>query len=209
MERRLFRRLVVVGFIKTLTLSVAGMIDCAIVGRFYGTSGLSAMKLAMPVFFPAFPVQFNPEYGSVRLRLPGFDEGKPGTCRHHDTKCLHTCRGDCRGRHADRRRLPFHDHDAPRGQRFRSGHLFLCHRLCRADPHRRASDPYDILGTLAMLEGADRHMRCASVVLLVADILGDLVAVRLNAGMVGIALASGFSYFCACVIVASFFSACS
>ena len=53
MDRRIFRRLVVVGFIRSLTLSIASMIDCAIVGRFFGASGLSAMKLAVPVF-PCF-----------------------------------------------------------------------------------------------------------------------------------------------------------
>ena len=35
---------------KNLTLSIARMIDCAIVGRYLGADGLSAMKLAMPVF---------------------------------------------------------------------------------------------------------------------------------------------------------------
>ena len=64
---------------------------------------------------------------------------------------------------------------------------------------------FDILGTFAMLEGADRYMQTASVVLLLSNIVGDLVVVRLKAGMAGIAAATGFSYFCAGVIVVSFF----
>ena len=51
MDKRIFFRLVMVGFIKNLTLSITGMIDCAIVGRDLGADGLSAMKLAMPIFF--------------------------------------------------------------------------------------------------------------------------------------------------------------
>ena len=50
MDRRIFRRLVAAGFIKSLTLSIAGMIDCAVVGHALGSDRLSAMKLAMPVF---------------------------------------------------------------------------------------------------------------------------------------------------------------
>lgn len=50
MYKRVFGRLVIAGFLKSLTLSVTGMIDCAIVGRYLGADGLSAMKLAMPVF---------------------------------------------------------------------------------------------------------------------------------------------------------------
>ena len=50
MNKRIFRRLVLAGFIQNLALSITGMIDCAIVGQYIGTDGLSAMKLAMPVF---------------------------------------------------------------------------------------------------------------------------------------------------------------
>ena len=47
MEKHIFRRLVAAGFIKSLTLSIAGMIDCIIVGRFLGASGLSANMKGM------------------------------------------------------------------------------------------------------------------------------------------------------------------
>ena len=50
MDRKLFGRLVLIGFIKNLTLSIAGMIDCSAVGRSLGAAGHSAMKLAMRVF---------------------------------------------------------------------------------------------------------------------------------------------------------------
>ena len=50
MEKAYFRKLVIAGIIKSLMLSFTGLIDCAVVGRFLGADGLSAMKLAVPVF---------------------------------------------------------------------------------------------------------------------------------------------------------------
>ena len=64
---------------------------------------------------------------------------------------------------------------------------------------------YDILGSLAILEGADNHIQCASITILVADVIGDLIAVKLNAGMTGIAVASGGAYFAAFLVILHFF----
>ncbi len=41
MEKKFFRNLVIAGFLRSLTLSVTGLIDCAVVGRYLGTDGLS------------------------------------------------------------------------------------------------------------------------------------------------------------------------
>ena len=46
----LFRRIVFIYMIQALVLSVTGIVDCAVVGRFIGAEGLAGMKLAMPVF---------------------------------------------------------------------------------------------------------------------------------------------------------------
>ena len=46
-----FRRLVIATSIEQLTLSVTGIVDCAVVGQFIGSNGLSGMQLAMPIFF--------------------------------------------------------------------------------------------------------------------------------------------------------------
>ena len=51
MDRKAFQRLVAAGFLKSLTLSIAGMVDCAVAGQYLGAEGLSAMKLAIPIFF--------------------------------------------------------------------------------------------------------------------------------------------------------------
>ncbi len=50
MEKKLFKNLVITGFIKSLTLSVTGLIDCVLVGRFLGADSLCGIKLAMPVY---------------------------------------------------------------------------------------------------------------------------------------------------------------
>ena len=46
----LFRRIVFLYMIQALVLSVTGIVDCTVVGRFIGAEGLAGMKLAMPVF---------------------------------------------------------------------------------------------------------------------------------------------------------------
>lgn len=50
MHRRVFGRLVLAGTVRNLTLSLTGMIDCAVTGRYLGEAGLSALKLAAPLF---------------------------------------------------------------------------------------------------------------------------------------------------------------
>lgn len=206
MDRRIFRRLVAAGFIKSLTLSFAGMIDCAIVGRFLGTGGLSAMKLAMPIFsvLALFSsvlstglsvsvsrdlTRGNREHAVITFQsiftvtvLIGLACTLIGIIRPSLITAL----------------LAGSDFDPAV---FAAATDYVALILASALPILL----FDILGALAMLEGADRHIRIASITLLVMDIIGDMVAVRLKAGMLGIAAASGFSYFSACAIVVSFF----
>ncbi len=61
MEKKFFRNLVIAGFFRSLAFSFTGLIDCAVVGRYLGTDGLSAMKLAMPIYslFALFSVVFS------------------------------------------------------------------------------------------------------------------------------------------------------
>ncbi|MBR0087092.1 MAG: ATP-binding protein [Lachnospiraceae bacterium] len=49
-QRLIFRRLVMIHMTQSLTLSLTGIIDSAAAGRFFGSEGLAAMKLAMPVY---------------------------------------------------------------------------------------------------------------------------------------------------------------
>lgn len=206
MDRRIFRRLVAAGFIKSLTLSIAGMIDCAIVGRFLGANGLSAMKLAMPIF--SVLSLFSSVLGtglsvSVSRDLTRGDRERAGKTFQSVLTVtvliglVCTWIGIVRpsmittllaGRVFD-------------PAVFAAATDYVALILASALPILL----FDILGTLAMLEGADRHIRIASIALLVMDITGDLVALRLKAGMLGVAAASGFSYFSACAIVVSFF----
>ena len=49
-DKSLFRRIVFIYMIQLLVLSVTGIVDSAVVGRFIGAEGLAGMKLAMPIF---------------------------------------------------------------------------------------------------------------------------------------------------------------
>ncbi len=47
---RIYSILFISFFIQAFVLSITGMVDCAVVGRWCGTDGLTSMQLAMPVF---------------------------------------------------------------------------------------------------------------------------------------------------------------
>ena len=206
MEKHIFRRLVAAGFIKSLTLSIAGMIDCIIVGHFLGASGLSAMKLAMPVFsvlslFSSI-LSTGLSVAVSRELTRGSRDRAIATMQSVFTFCVFIAALSmligfvCPS--ALTVLLAGKDIDM---EVFRTATDYVAPILISALPLIL----YDVLGTLAMLEGADRHMRVASVVLLVANVAGDLVVVHMNAGMKGIAAATGFSYLCAFAVVTCFF----
>ena len=206
MDKRIFRRLVAAGFLKNLTLSIAGMVDCAIVGRFLGAAGLSAMKLALPVF--SVLSLFSSILGtglsvSVSRDLTRGNRERAditfqsvltvsllisAACMLVGFACPSAITTLLAGNEFD-------------PAIFVSATVYLSPILISALPILF----YDVLGTLAMLEGADRYIQCASLVLPVVNVLGDLIAVRLNMGLRGIAAASGIAYACACCIVAASF----
>ncbi|MBQ4425350.1 MAG: hypothetical protein II882_06415 [Lachnospiraceae bacterium] len=64
---------------------------------------------------------------------------------------------------------------------------------------------YDVLGTVALLGGASSYLKAASAALLIVNITGDLLAVMLNQGLVGIAAASALGYFAALVVILLYF----
>ena len=60
---------------------------------------------------------------------------------------------------------------------------------------------YDLLGTVAMLGGAVRDLKISSCALFAVDIVGDLLAVWLHHGLLGIAIASAASYAAAFLVI--------
>lgn len=210
-NKHIFRKLVMVSFIQNLTLSLTGMIDCAIVGQYIGPDGLSAMKIAMPIFavLSLFSTVFSSGL-SVRVSKE-MTEGNKENATHIvnsvfslslfigavfliisivNPTSLAGILGGSRG--SDELIKGATDYIMP----IMAGSVFII--------------LYDILGTVALLEGADRAFRMSTLVIFVLNLAGDLLAIRLNMGILGIAAASALSYLGAFLTIAmSFFSSLS
>lgn len=206
MEKKYFRKLVIAGFVKNVTLSFAGLIDCAIVGRYLGTDGLSAMKLAMPVF--SFLSLFSAVFST------GLSITLSGELSEHGVK---------------RARAVFKSaffvicligagitvlgfiNPALLTDLLAGSSCEARVKVLTADylkPILSGALPillYDVLGTVAMLEGGTHFLKISSVALFVIDIIGDLLAVHLDLGMIGIASASTVSYTSAFLVILVFF----
>ena len=195
MEREYFNKLVIAGFIKSLTLSIAGLIDCAVVGRYLGADGLSAMKLAMPIFsvFSLFSALFSgglsvsisralSENGVERANtvfnsalsvifaigacITVFGLVSPGILT--DVFAGPNCTPTVKAQTAD----------------------YLRPILIGALPILL----YDALGTVAMLDGGTNWLKVSSAALFTADVAGDVLAAHFDWGMTGIAAASTAAY---------------
>ena len=208
MEKKHFKKLVIAGFLKSLTLSITGLIDCAVVGLFIGVEGLSAFKLAMPVYsmLALFSALFSGGL-SVMIARELSEHGVKRANEVFQSAFTVICAvGAC---------ITVVGAAAP-------GVFSDLFAGLSCDPQVKAQTTeylrpillgalpillYDSLGTVAMLDGGTRYLKLSSVVLFLADIAGDLLAVRLRKGMCGVAAASTAAYTAAlAVILLSFFS---
>ena len=210
-NKRIFRKLVTVSFIQNLTLSVTGMIDCAIVGQFIGADGLSAMKIAMPIF--AVLSLFSTVFSSgltVRVSKE-MTEGNKELASEIVNSVFSLSlfigavfliisivnptllAGILAGSRGTEELIKgATDYVMP----IMAGSVFII--------------LYDILGTVALLEGADRLFRISTLVIFVLNLAGDLFAVKFGMGLQGIAIASALSYMGAFMTIAlNFFSSLS
>ena len=206
MDKKIFRRLVLVGIMKNLTLSVAGMIDCAVVGRYLGADGLSAMKLAMPVFsilglFSSI-LSTGLSVSAARDLTRGEREKASrsvktvftvsvliaAVCMLVGFLCPSIVTSVLAGDKVDE-------------TVFSIATDYLGPILISALPILL----YDILGSLALLEGADKYVNTASIVILVLNIAGDILAKVFDWKLTGIAAASGASYLAAFLVIFVFF----
>ena len=206
LESHIFRRLVLVYSIQYLALSLTGMVDCSIGGWFCGADGLAAMKLAMPVFAVTSFVGSTLGSGlsvTISKVLAGGDRGQANQIFRSGLAAAcgmavflmlagllfpETLTIMLAGKATD-----------PALLKQVTGYLL---------PVLFGSLPiilYDLLTMLAALEGANRQIARSAIAILFTDIAGDLIAVRLDAGVMGIAVASVAAYLIACLIVAAHF----
>lgn len=206
MDRRIFGRLVAAGFIRSLTMSLSSVMECMMTGNYIGADGLSAASIASPIY--SLMSLFSDILGtglsvSVSRDLTRGDRERAS--RTVDsiftvTVIVASC-GTLLG-------LFF-----PRFIALLLGGSGMTQAVAKgaADyigPLLIASIPYllvDVLGDLAMLEGADSHLRLASGLQLGVSILGMYAAMKLNAGLRGISIAIGLSYLASFVAVGRFF----
>ena len=206
MEKKFFRSIVITGFIKSLTLSLTGLIDCAVVGQFMGADGLSAMKLAMPVFSILALFSFVLSSGlsvtiSKELSVNGEAKANEVFKSVFTVICVVGVFVMAIG---------FTDPDILSD--------IFAGPDCDPAIGMQAADYlkpiffgalaillYDVLGTIAMLGGAAKYLKISSVAMFAADVAGDLLSVRLGLGLTGIAVASALAYAAALVCILMYF----
>ena len=206
MEKKQFRKLVIAGFIKSLTLSLIGLIDCAIVGHYLGADGLSAMKLAMPVFSL---LSFFSAIISTGLLIRISEElSETGIQRANavfrSAFTVICAAGACITA------VGFRAPDA-------LSDLFAG-SSCTASVKSMTTDYvrfvligalpillYDVLGTIAMQSGGTKFLKLSLVALFITDIAGDCLAAYFNMGMAGISAASALSYTAAFAVIFVYF----
>lgn len=202
----IFRRLVSANLIKNLTLSVTGIIDTVIVGRFLGQDGLSAMRLAMPVFFIFSLFSLVMSSGLTVLLTRELAYGKIDQLNRSFRSVLSA------GVVISALFMLIGITAPQLVTRVLAGNISDPAVLSYTTDYIRVILAgalvmilYDILGSVALLEGAERKMFYASAAILIADIAGDLLAVVTGTGMTGIAAASAAAYLCACVVIMTHF----
>ncbi|MBQ6500462.1 MAG: ATP-binding protein [Mogibacterium sp.] len=198
----LFRRIVLIHMLQALVLSITGIVDSVIVGQFWEAEGLAGMKLAMPVFSILLMVGSILSTGLSVQVTKFLAKGK----RAEANQCfVWVCMSataisliltlaailipdTITGFFADYTEdvILYEDVKAyliP----ILTGNLVVIMQI--------------VLSGVAALEGADRRLTASIAVILVSDIIGDLIAVYLDAGIRGIAIASVAAYLCTCLVL--------
>ena len=198
----IFRRIVTIHMTQALVLSITGIVDSAIVGQFWEAEGLAGMKLAMPVFSILYM------FGSILSTGLSVQVTKllaKGRREEANQFFLWVCTASVAvslvfmlaaillpdtitGFFAD------HTEDA----------LLYDDAKAYLIPIMIGSLPVImqiVLSSVAALEGADRRLTLSIIAVLVTDVIGDFIAVVLNAGIRGIAIASVAAYLSACLVL--------
>ena len=190
--------------LQALVLSVTGIVDSAIVGQFWEAEGLAGMKLAMPVFSILYMIGSILSTGLSVQVTKLLAKGK----RDEANQCfIWVCTAAAAisllllmaailfpdaitGFFAD------YTDDAVLYEAVKAylipiltGSLVIIMQI--------------VLSGVAALEGADRRLTISIAAVLAANLIGDLLAVVLDAGIRGIAIASVVAYLCSCLVLGS------
>ena len=190
--------------LQALVLSVTGIVDSAIVGQFWEAEGLAGMKLAMPVFSILYMIGSILSTGLSVQVTKLLAKGK----RDEANQCfIWVCAAAAAisllllmaailfpdaitGFFAD------YTDDAVLYEAVKAylipiltGSLVIIMQI--------------VLSGVAALEGADRRLTISIAAVMTADVIGDLLAVVLDAGIRGIAIASVVAYLCSCLVLGS------
>ena len=200
----IFRRIVMIHMMQALVLSITGIVDSAIVGRFWEAEGLAGMKLAMPVFSILYMVGSILSTGLSVQVTKLLAKGKRSEANQY---FIWVCTAA-----------------AVVSLLFMAAALILPDTITGffADytedallyedvkdyliPIMTGSLPVImqiILSGVAALEGADRRLTLSMAAVMVSDVIGDLLAVAMDAGIRGIAIASVVAYLCSCMVLGS------
>ncbi len=198
----LFRRIVIIHMLQALVLSITGIVDSAIVGQFWAAEGLAGMKLAMPVLSVLFMVGSILSTGLSVQVTKLLAKGK----RAEANQCfIWVCIAAAvvslvfmtaailipdtiTGFFAD------YTEDA---LLYEDVKAYLIPIVIGSLPVIMQI----ILSGVAALEGADRRLTISIAAVMAADVIGDLIAVWLDAGIRGIAIASAAAYLCSCLVL--------
>ncbi|MBR3126125.1 MAG: ATP-binding protein [Mogibacterium sp.] len=200
----IFRRIVIIHMLQALVLSATEIVDSAIVGQFWAAEGLAGMKLAMPVFPILYMVGSILSTGLSVQVTKLLAKGKRAEANQHFIWVCAAALGVSLVLMMAAILLPdtitgfFADYteDAILYEAVKS---YLIPILIGSLPVIMQI----ILSGVAALEGADRRLALSIVAVMVSDVIGDLLAVAMNAGIRGISIASVVAYLCSCLVLGS------
>ena len=198
----LFRRIVFIHMIQALVLSVTGIVDSAIVGQFWGAEGLAGMKLAMPVFSILYMVGSILSTGLSVQVTKLLAKGRRDEANQCFIWVCTSALGISLVLMLAAVLLPdtitgfFADHTGD-AVLYEDVKAYLIPILAGS----LAVIMQIVLSGVAALEGADRRLTVSIAAVLVSDVIGDLLAVYMDAGIRGIAVASVAAYLCACLVL--------
>lgn len=198
----IFRRIVIIHMTQALVLSITGIVDSAVVGQFWEAEGLSGMKLAMPVFSILYMFGSILSTGlSVRVTKL-LAKGKRDEANQVFIWVCAAAVAVSLVFMLAAIMLPdtitgfFADYTEDR-LLFENVKAYLIPIMIGSLPVIMQI----VLSGVAALEGADKRLTLSIIAVLVTDVIGDLAAVMLKAGIRGIAVASVAAYLSACLVL--------
>ena len=200
----IFRRLVLAGFIRSLTNSITNMIDSIIAGRYLGTAGLSAMKLALPIFsiFALFSVVLGSGLSVVVSK--DITRGR----RDRANKVFQQVFTVAALISLVMMAMAIFCPDVP--ARWMAGASADAEMILNTSQYLRplmlaslAIILYDVIGYIILLEGKNNLIFYASIAIFGIDITGDFLTWYMNWGIIGLAASTALSYVVACMILMS------